>query len=34
MHLETDGPDGAVQLLHLDETENRFNPGWLAEFSD
>ncbi|CAN5356959.1 enoyl-CoA hydratase/isomerase family protein [soil metagenome] len=29
MHLEADGP---VQILHLDETENRFNPTWLAEF--
>jgi enoyl-CoA hydratase/carnithine racemase len=33
MRLESDGPDGKVQVLHLDETENRFNPGWLAEFS-
>src|SRR3954454_9348203 len=32
MHLETAGADGNVQLLHLDETENRFNPDWLAEF--
>jgi enoyl-CoA hydratase/carnithine racemase len=31
MHLEADGP---VQVLHLDETENRFNPTWLAAFND
>ena len=29
MHLESEGP---VQILHLDETENRFTPDWIDEF--
>src|SRR4051812_5624968 len=34
MHLEAGGtePTSGVQILHLDDTENRFNPDWLAEF--